>query len=67
MPRKNVTEIGMYVSTDERQKLKQYAKNRGFKSVSDYLRSLVNADMKEHAADGLSDVVWGKEGEQKAE
>lgn len=46
MPRKNVEPLQVHVPTGMRIKIKEYAKKHG--GLSNYIRTLIEADMNEH-------------------
>ncbi len=50
--------ILLEVSADERERLALLAQQRGYKSLDDYLRALINADAEQHGNDmPFDDVV----------
>lgn len=60
MPRREDDSVlGMSVTHEERERVKDAAKAKGYKSVSDYMRDLLRRDGVE-----LEDRQWGGEREQ---
>lgn len=51
MPRKNVELIQIHVPIGAREKITTCAKNKGYPVTSDYIRTLIEADMKTQCED----------------
>ena len=52
MPRKpNMTSIALLMTFENRDKINTFAANQGFNVTADYIRNLIEADMKAKGAD----------------
>lgn len=57
MARENVKILTTNVDPDDRDRITRHAKSKGYKSVAEYLRTLIEQDMDKK----LSEVRWGRE------